>query len=506
MENTPPESDIRKLRRRARGLGIAIRTKRASRSQPEPAYDLVDLTSGKILAAGLNRSDLQANLGRIADEAKTPPQRTDASRAEGAADRPRFCESCGDDQEAVGGRLTRTPEGAWVCEDCARSTAGTAAATAAIPPAVAEPVRPAPAAVPRPADVASKPATVESTPVPTQAPAARRRALSGQPPLRDRRGVVKKSGDARRWIPVSAAMLGIVTLIVATQQPAFRQANGGGVLGATAAATTASGGSISSGQAPETSGSGADATSPSGSSARGPSGSTAPAANGSTAPVANASPAPAGSTTPAAAAADLRVGPGTVRTWTGPYRETRMQVIVPVANEGKDPVALPRSASTYRVVDGRGRELASGLFTIALPGTIAPKETAYLVETVSAVFVAGSGTPKVTAHVAAIPVAAPTASLRVTDVAATTGPDGGMRVTGVVHNDGAAKTGWLVAGGVLVDPKGRAMGAAYDPGRVGPLDPGATAKFDTSYPGAPPPTNGTKLVGVAFEALDQGGS
>src|SRR3954469_21405109 len=172
MENTQPDPDIRKLRRRARGLGIAIRTKRASRSQPEPAYDLVDLTSGQVLAAGLNRFDLEANLGRIAVEAKTPPHRTDASRSQGVADRPRFCESCGQDQEAVGGRLTRTPEGSWVCEDCARSTAGTAATTTAIPASVAGPVRPVPGAGPPPVGLESKPPTVESTPVSTPVPAA----------------------------------------------------------------------------------------------------------------------------------------------------------------------------------------------------------------------------------------------------------------------------------------------------------------------------------------------
>ncbi|MFL5642431.1 MAG: hypothetical protein ACJ771_08825, partial [Chloroflexota bacterium] len=127
-----------------------------------------------------------------------------------------------------------------------------------------------------------------------------------------------------------------------------------------------------------------------------------------------------------------------------------MQVIVPVTNGGKDWVALPRSASQYQVVDGRGRELASGLFTIALPGTIGPNETAYLVETVSAVFVAGSGTPSVKADVSAVVVAKPKASLSVTDVAAATGADGGLRLTGTVHNDGPTKTGWLVAGGVVV--------------------------------------------------------
>ncbi|MFL5647127.1 MAG: hypothetical protein ACJ776_01910 [Chloroflexota bacterium] len=501
MENKAPDPNIRKLRRRARALDVAIRTKRSSRSRPETTYDLIDLASGRVLSAGLTRPDLEADLGRIAEErAATPtraergheqgveaasPQPTDAHPS-GIRDQPRFCESCGEDQAAADGTLTRTADGAWVCANCSRSidgvaeTDGVAVATALTPP------------VTPPAVVPSTPATVESTPGTIRA-SGRRRALSGQPPLRDRRGVVRRS-DARRWIPATVALLGVVTLVVATQQPAFRQvADGGGVLGETATATSDGEGSTSSAQTQAPSAASQEGTALTGSAA--PS-SAAPASSGSIPP----------STTPASAGADLQVGQGTVTTWTGPYRETRMQVIVPVTNGGKDWVALPRSASQYQVVDGRGRELASGLFTIALPGTIGPNETAYLVETVSAVFVAGSGTPRVKAEVSAVPAAKPTASLSVTDVAAATGTDGGLRVTGVVHNDGPSKTGWLVAGGVLVDPKGQPVGAVYDPGRVGPVDPGATATFDTSYPGAPPPGKGSTLVGVAFEALDQGGS
>jgi hypothetical protein len=478
MENMSPDPDIRKLRRRARTLDVAIRTKRSSRSRPEPTYDLIDLASGQVLSAGLSRSDLASDLARIAEDRgvahvqrqpedgarvqAAPPQSGDPTPAR-ADPRPRFCESCGQDQALVAGTLTRTPEGAWVCANCATTTW-------------------------EPATSESSSGSVDSTPATTRTASARRRALSGQPPLADRRGVVKRSAGARRWIPVSAALLGVATLVVATQQPAFRQAaEGGGVLGETARATSDAGASIAGSDTAEPAASGSNRATPRGSIA------------------ASASTTPARSAAPAATA--VRVGNGTVTTWTGPYQETRMQVVVPITNEGTDWVALPRSASRYRVLDGGGRELASGLFTIALPGTIGPKETAYLVETVSAVFVAGKGTPTVKADVAAVPATKPAASLRVTDVAATTGPDGGLRVTGVVHNDGQATTGWLVAGGVLVDAKGQPLGAAYDPGRVGPLDPGATATFDTGYPGAPPPGDaGTKLVGVAFEALDQSGS
>jgi hypothetical protein len=280
-------------------------------------------------------------------------------------------------------------------------------------------------------------------------------------------------------------MLGVLALVIATQQLAFRQLpeDEGGVLGATA---TAEGADYSIDQA--------SASVP-------PAGPRDSAASPSVASSPSATPA-----TPAAGDVVVHVDKGTVRTWTGPYEESRIQVIVPVRNRGTDWVALPRSTSRYRVTDGRGRELASGLFTVALPGIIGPNQTAYLVETVSAVFVGGSGTPTVEAAVVAAPAARPAASLKVTDLRAMTSPDGGLRLIGVVRNDGPAATGWLIAGGVLIDARGRPVGAVYDPGRVGPLPAGASATFDTAYPGAPPPPDqGYTLIGVAFGALDETG-
>src|SRR3954447_10925019 len=64
---------------------------------------------------------------------------------------------------------------------------------------------------------------------------SRRRPLVTPLPLRGARGDVGGSTGTRRWIPLSAALLGLATLVVAMQQPAFQDPDpDGGVLDASA--------------------------------------------------------------------------------------------------------------------------------------------------------------------------------------------------------------------------------------------------------------------------------
>jgi hypothetical protein len=483
MGKASPSADIKLLRRRSRALGISIRTKRASKTQPEPSYDLIDSASGQVLYSRLSLADAAKRLGSIAEDRAhkgpapehercsvcgTPRLATfrwckscgsdfEGFKAAEPAREPteplmdealRFCEWCGQDQNLVpgGGPLIRTSRGEFLCSGCAEGLAATDGSTTA------------------------------GVPISPLAPAIEEARMEHARHERGRRRL-------RRWSLLSAGTLGLVAFVIATQLPTGGEpAKGeGGVLGATATART-HGDPIDQATA-----------------------SVPPAALGDSA--ASPSVAPSPSLTPAMPAAGeaiVQVDKGRVVTWTGLYEESRIQVIVPVHNGGTDWVVLPRSASRYRVMDGRGRELASGLFTVALPGSIGPNQTAYLVETVSAVFIGGSGTPTVEAAVVAAPVARPPASLKVTDLRARIGPDGGLRLTGVVHNDGPTATGWLIAGGVLIDASGRPISAVYDPGRVGPLPAGASATFDTAYPGAPPPPDQDfTLLGIAFEAFDE---
>jgi len=217
-------------------------------------------------------------------------------------------------------------------------------------------------------------------------------------------------------------------------------------------------------------------------------------------PPESSSPRPVRSTPPRPV--ELTVGPGTVATWKGGLGETRMQVLVPVRNETSGWVAVDRSSSTYRVRDATDQEIASGVFTAALPAAIEPNGTGYLVETVSVAFVTGHGPMTIEAHVAGSATDEPTAHLSVDDLRTATASDGGLRVTGRILNEGTAASGWVVAGVVVVDSAGKPISAVYDPGRIGTIPAGSSVPFDTTYPGAPPVNvSDTHLVGVAFEAL-----
>lgn len=239
-----------------------------------------------------------------------------------------------------------------------------------------------------------------------------------------------------------------------------------------------------------------------------PSGQDESAAPSPSAPPASAEPTPPPATDEPVASPDqsapapaFSMGQPAARAWPGPYGETRLQVIVPVRNDDARWLALPRSASTYRIVDQEGREVASGVFTAALPAAVPPGEIGYLVDTVSVTFVVPSGAQTVVAEVRAILTDAPVASISVSDLSAAIGPGGGLQVSGQVRNEGGTATQWVVAGAVALAQDGTPLGAVYDPSDIGRLEPGQVLAFDTEYPGAPPPSDGVVdgLVGMAFE-------
>ena len=224
-------------------------------------------------------------------------------------------------------------------------------------------------------------------------------------------------------------------------------------------------------------------------------------------PAPSASPTVSNTPTPSAANGvaqgepALTLGRIAVRTWEGPYGETRLQVIQPVRNDDNRWVHLPLSLSTYRIASADDQEVASGIFTAALPATIAPGETGYLVDTVSVAFVEPTDSDSVESEVQAVAADPPVGAFSVSELRAAVGVGGGLRVTGQVQNEGTKATRWVMAGAVVLAPNGRPLGAVYDPSDVGRLGPGQTRGFDTEYPGAPPISAGiaAELVGVAFE-------
>jgi hypothetical protein len=170
MDQASPSADIKQLRRRARTLGLSIRTKRPSKSRPTPAYDVIETASGRLLSGGLSSLvDIQRHLESAVVDRRGSDARGEACPACGtprlaffrwcqscgldfetfktqsvAADtrlsRPdlapdRFCESCGKDERlAFGeGSFIRTPEGAYLCRRCAERRGATYERQAPVP-------------------------------------------------------------------------------------------------------------------------------------------------------------------------------------------------------------------------------------------------------------------------------------------------------------------------------------------------------------------------------------
>jgi hypothetical protein len=154
MGKASPSADIQLLRRHARALGVSIRTARTSKSHPDPAYDLIDSSSGQVLYTRVSRAEAERGLRAIAADRARPRPVGEHERcptcgtprlgnfrwckscgsdfkpykggeqlgqwALPTEESPRFCESCGADQRLVqGGGLTKTSEGDYLCSGCA---------------------------------------------------------------------------------------------------------------------------------------------------------------------------------------------------------------------------------------------------------------------------------------------------------------------------------------------------------------------------------------------------
>jgi len=199
-------------------------------------------------------------------------------------------------------------------------------------------------------------------------------------------------------------------------------------------------------------------------------------------------------------AAEPAPGEPVIATWKGQYGETRVQIILPVRNTGSGWLQLPRSSSAYLITDSEGLEVARGVFTAALPESIGPGDTGYLVDTLSVAFANADEYRSAKTAVRAIPVSKPDVVLSVGEVELSKGSDGGLRATGTVHNGGAATARSVVAGVIAVGENGVAVGALLDLTDVGDLEPGMTVEFDTEYPGAPPITGGQpgEVLGFAY--------
>ncbi len=209
----------------------------------------------------------------------------------------------------------------------------------------------------------------------------------------------------------------------------------------------------------------------------------------STAPVATAPaspPTPASASPAASAKASIEVGQRVVRSWIDPYGEVRAEVIVAVRNAGPSPAFLPSSETSYAVSDPAGREVAGGVFTYAFPRLIAPGQTAYLVDALSATFVERGDLARVDVEVGARPALPAASGLVVSGVRVEPKADAGIVATGIVRNDGSTPVRNGIVGVVVHDRAGGLLAVVYDLTDAAVLQPGEERAFSTSYPAAPP--------------------
>lgn len=207
-------------------------------------------------------------------------------------------------------------------------------------------------------------------------------------------------------------------------------------------------------------------------------------------------PAPA----PPTPAGSMALTSMTVRAWPTAVGGTSLHVIVAVRNGGSETVALDPAASTYTIRERAGATVAVGRFAAALPRTLVPGATAYLVATDTTPFAESTAGLAVEPHVSVAPGTRELTDLRVT-ASPPRASGGSVTVPVTITNESAASAANVMIGAVLLDARDRALAALYGLADIGPLAPGTSAKVTLDYPPAGPldPENVARVVASAFE-------
>jgi hypothetical protein len=223
---------------------------------------------------------------------------------------------------------------------------------------------------------------------------------------------------------------------------------------------------------------------------------------------ARSDPAPAGGASPGAARPStspggLTIVSSTVKSWPGPG-VTRAQVLVKLRNDAPTALRFVPSGSRYRILDSKRREVASGVFTYAVPDRVAPGGYTYLLETVSALLVE----PGEVGSVEVTPLTRVTEQadsvLTVAEVSWRRGAGGGLEATGIVTNNTSVTVGTGFVSVLFFDGHDALIGAVYDLTDIQNLAPGRSTRFATAYPGTAPLTPGSvaRAEGIAFALQD----
>ncbi len=187
--------------------------------------------------------------------------------------------------------------------------------------------------------------------------------------------------------------------------------------------------------------------------------------------------------------------------WTDSFGRRRLQVIVPVRNESSAWLEVSKRHSRYRLMSA-DQELARGTFE-ALPPLLEPGGTGYLVVTREDPS-DGRGSLTVKTSIVAVPATEPDMTLSVTGLALDAAIGGGMRASGLVHNDGPHDTGPLTVGAVALAEDGRPLGIVLDMHDIVRIAPGDSQTFRTDVAAGAPAVRATAVETVIAVAFGSG--
>jgi hypothetical protein len=177
-----------------------------------------------------------------------------------------------------------------------------------------------------------------------------------------------------------------------------------------------------------------------------------------------------------------------VRSWTADG-VTRVQILAVLRNDSSTPVQFVPSGSSYRIFDARGRAVATGVFTYAVPDRLAHGEIAYLVETRSALFVSPRGVDRVVVVPSVQSTSEAATLLSVTDVTWRTTATG-VEASGVVTNNTGRDIDEALVAVLFFASNDQLIGAVYDVADVQLLGRDESRRFSTAYPGTAPLASG----------------
>jgi hypothetical protein len=223
-------------------------------------------------------------------------------------------------------------------------------------------------------------------------------------------------------------------------------------------------------------------------------------ASPSAGPSGPAAAAPSSVPSPSLSAPATAVTVQRVRSWRTAVGATALEILVGVRNTGTSPIELDAATSRYVVTDAKNGTVAVGRFTWALPRRVVPGDVGFLVARDSTPLVTPSPALVANATVSATLAPGNVDELRVT--ASRPRPAAGtLTVPLRITNPSSSTAANVAVGAVLLDARGRPLGALYDLAGVGPLAAGASVAFTLDYPPTGPIDAGaiSRVLASAYE-------